>query len=182
MYCVAFLIKKENYYMVKTKKEQKKVIILSVCILSVFNAFAQEHIKSKDSTHEKEPSLELVLSGVSIYNTEHKTSDLATDVHLTYWASHKWAFGIGYTFVFEEDNRVGHEIAALVSHKPWSFLTVNTGPSFALPNSHKDTVVSGYLEGEFAFKLRDFHLGPTIGALMGKEFKVFMGWHFSYEF
>lgn len=153
-----------------------------VCVLYVFNAFAQEHIEFKGNMNEKEPGLELVLSGLSIYNTEHKISDLATEVHLTYWTSHKWAFGLGYTFVFEEDNRIGHEIAALVSHKPWSFLTVNAGPSFSLPNSHKVAEVSGYLEVEFAFKIRNFHTGPTIGMLKGKEFKLFGGWHFSYEF
>jgi len=133
--------------------------------------------------HEiKEPGLEIVVSGISIYNTENEISDLATEIHLTYWSTHKWAFGVGYTFVFEEDNRIGHEIAALVSYKPWSFLTVNAGPSFSLQNSHKDSEVSAYLEGEFAFTLGNFHTGPTIGTLMGKEFKIFGGWHISYEF
>lgn len=168
--------------MIKVKRKQKIIITIVVCILFTFNAFAQKHIESKENAHEKEPGLELVLSGLSIYNTESEVSDFATEVHLTYWTSHKWAFGIGYTFVFEDDSRVGHEIAALVSHKPWSFLTVNAGPSFSLPNSHKNTEVSGYLEGEFAFKLKEFHIGPTVGTLIGEQFKVFFGWHFSYEF
>jgi hypothetical protein len=130
----------------------------------------------------KEPGFELVLSGLSIYNTENKVSDFATEVHITYWTTHKWAFGIGYTFIFEEDNRIGHDVATLVSHKPWPFLTINAGPSFSLPNSHKDFEVSAYLEGEFAIKIGDFHSGPTIGTLFGEHIKFFGGWHFSYEF
>ena len=154
----------------------KKMMLLVCLVFGISQTlFAQDH-------DVKEPGLELVLSGLSIHNTENKTSDFASEIHLTYWTSHKWAFGVGYTFIFEEDNRIGHEIAALVSHKPWPFLTLNTGPSFSLPNSHKDTEISGYLEGEFAFKFGDLHTGPTIGILVGEEFKIFAGWHFSYEF
>lgn len=162
----------------------KKIILIFVLIFGLnFAMLSQEHEQDQLSNQqEKEPGLELVLSGLTIYNTENKASDLATEVHLTYWASHKWAFGVGYTFIFEEDNRVGHEVAALVSHKPWSFLTVNAGPSFSLPNSHKETEVSAYLEGEFAFELGGFHTGPTIGTLVGEDLKIFGGWHFSYEF
>ncbi|WP_299273142.1 hypothetical protein [uncultured Psychroserpens sp.] len=153
----------------------KKTIVL-VCIMFIWHSTkAQDH-------NIKEPGLELVLSGLSIYNTETDLSDFATEIHLTHWTTHKWAFGVGYTFVFEDNQRVGHEIAALVSHKPWPFLTVNTGPSISLPNSHKDTELSGYLESEFAFTLGKIHLGPTAGVLVGQDFRVFGGWHFSYEF
>jgi hypothetical protein len=162
----------------------KKIVFLFVLIFGFnFTMRSQEHEQDQVSDHrEKEPGLELVLSGLTIYNTENKASDLATEVHVTYWTSHKWAFGIGYTFVFEEENSIGHEVAAIISHKPWSFLTLNAGPSFSLPNSHKATEVSAYLEGEFAFKFRDFHTGPTIGTLVGEDLKIFGGWHFSYEF
>ncbi len=146
-----------------------------------FTLLSQEHNSDEESQNsEKDPGFEFVLSGLFIYDED--VFDPATELHLTYWISHKWAFGIGYTFVFEEDKRIGHEVAALVSHKPWSFLTINTGPSFSLPNSHKDTEVSAYLEGEFAFKLGSFHSGPTLGALVGETFKSFGGWHISYEF
>ncbi|OUS03582.1 hypothetical protein A9Q86_01345 [Flavobacteriales bacterium 33_180_T64] len=154
----------------------KKTVVLFFIILGTNQVItAQEH-------DDKEPGLELVLSGLSIYNTETETTNFATEIHLTYWTSHKWAFGIGHTLVFEEGNRIDHEIAALISHKPYSFLTVNTGPSFSLPNSHKDTEISAYAEAEFAFELGDIHTGPTIGSLIGDQFKIFGGWHFSYEF
>lgn len=162
----------------------EKLILLFVFVFGLnFTIHSQEHEQVNAPNHkEKEPGLELVLSGLSIYGTENKVTDFATEVHLTYWTSHKWAFGVGYTFVFEEDNRVGHEVAVLVSHKPWSFLTVNAGPSFSLPNSHMDTKTSAYLEGEFAFKLGGFHAGPTLGMLLGETLKIFGGWHISYEF
>ena len=153
-----------------------KKINIAVLLLTLWQPLkAQEH-------NVKEPGLELVLSGLTIYNTTSKTSDYATEIHLTYWATHKWAFGVGYALVFEEDQRVGHEIAPLVSHKPYSFLTLNAGPSFSLGNAHKNTEISAYLESEFAFKLGQIHTGPTLGTLLGNELRVFGGWHFSYEF
>ena len=84
--------------------------------------------------------------------------------------------------VFEEEGRIGHELAGLVSHRPWEFLTLNVGPSFSLPNSHKDTEVSAYVESEFAFNLGEFHAGPTVGILAGEFFRIFGGIHISYEF
>ena len=143
---------------------------------------AQEHQNHIDSNTEKNPGLELVVSGLLIYAPEHSNSDVATEIHLTYWTTHTWAFGIGYTMLFEEDKRIGHEVAALISHKRWSFLTLNVGPSFSLPNAHKDTEISAYLESEFAFKIGHLHAGPTLGILAGKEFRLFGGFHLSYEF
>ncbi len=141
-------------------------------------AIAQE----EHEQFQKNPGLELVVSGLSIYNTETNHSDYATEIHLTYWTTHQWAFGVGYTLVFEEENNLGNEIAALVSHKRWSFLTINAGPSVLLPTSHNRTEISAYLETEFAFKIKNIHMGPTIGILAGAEFRNFGGWHFSYEF
>lgn len=155
----------------------KKAILLMLFIGWCHFSYAQEN-----HNKEKKPGFELVISGLIIYAPEQSSSDLASEIHLTYWTSHTWAFGVGYTMVFEEDNRKGHELAALISHKPWSFLTLNAGPSFSLPNTHKDTEISAYLEGEFAFELGNLHTGPTIGTLIGKEFKFFAGWHISYEF
>ena len=155
----------------------KKVTLFILFIGWCQFSLAQEHHKE-----EKDPGLELVVSGLIISTPEHSSSDLATEIHLTYWTSHKWAFGVGYTFIFEEHNKVGHEIAALVSHKPWSFLTVNSGPSFSVPNSEKDIEFSWYVESEFAFPIGDFHIGPTTGILVGEYFRWFGGIHISYEF
>ena len=122
------------------------------------------------------------MSGLFTYNPESENFDPATELHITYWTTHKWAFGVGYSIIFEEDNRIGHELAALISHKPWPILTINVGPSFSLPNSNKDTEVSAYIEGELNLKLSKFHIGPLTGALLGKHVKPFARIHLGYEF
>jgi hypothetical protein len=164
--------------MIKIKSFIPFLILISL-FTSKFVSAQEEH--TLESKHKKEPSLEIVVSSLFINNPEIKKFDPATELHITYWTSHKWAFGVGYTSVFK-DERIGHELAALVSHKPWPFLTVNAGPSFSLPNSHKGFETSAYIEGEFNFKLNIFHFGPLIGSLIGEEFKVFGGIHFGYEF
>ncbi|MGH1387574.1 hypothetical protein [Kordia sp.] len=162
----------------------KQILLYIVCIVGGINALVAQEQQNHalESNAEKDPGLELVVSGLLVYAPEHSNSDFATEIHLTYWATHTWAFGVGYTLLFEEDNRIGHEVAALVSHKRWSFLTLNIGPSFSLPNAHRDTEISAYLESEFAFKIGNLHTGPTLGILAGKEFRYFGGLHLSYEF
>jgi len=125
---------------------------------------------------------ETVVSGLFFYTPEHDNVDLATEIHVTYWVTHTWAFGVGYTLIFEEENRIGHELAALTSTKPWPFLTVNFGPSFTLPNSEEDFAVSGYVEGEFNITIGKLHGGPVIGTLVGEEFTLFGGLHLAHEF
>lgn len=137
---------------------------------------------SENHEHIKDPGLELVVSGLIVYTPEYEITDLATEVHLTYWVTHTWAFGVGYSQVFEEEGRVGHEIAALASVKPWKFLTMNFGPSFSMANSHRDTELSAYVEGEFNFEAGGFHTGPLIGMLVGEEFRLFSGIHLGYDF
>ena len=163
---------------------KKSIFLFFVIASSIYSSLqAQEHKGHLVSTvDEKNPGFEIVVSALIIYSPEHSNSDLASEIHLTYWSSHTWAYGLSYTVVFEENDRIGHELAAIVSHKPWSFLTVNAGPSFSLPNAHKDTEISAYLEGEFAFKIGGFHAGPTLGTLIGEELKIFGGFHISYEF
>lgn len=142
-----------------------------------FSAFSQE-----EHEEQKEPGWEVITSGIFIYTPKSGDVDVATEIHLTYWTTHKWAFGAGYSMVFEKEGEIGHELAGLVSYRPSKFLTVNVGPSFSMPNSHKDTEVSAYTEGEFAFDVGSIHMGPTVGALVGEEIRFFGGWHFSYEF
>ncbi|RZN83353.1 MAG: hypothetical protein EVB11_05205 [Winogradskyella sp.] len=154
-------------------------ILFSITLLGQHDDNGEkEHIKHTD----EKPGFEAVLSGLFIRNTEESITDFATELHLTYWTTHKWAFGVGYTIVFEEDSEIGHELAGLISHKPYKFLTVNVGPSFSLPNSHKDLELSAYVETEWAFEIGEFHAGPTLGALVGEEFRYFGGFHLSYEF
>lgn len=158
--------------------------ILGLCAFLISMVAFGQHDNEGEKSHKEEskPGFEAVLSGLFIRNTEEGITDYGTELHLTYWATHKWAFGVGYTMVFEEESRIGHELAGLISHKPYKFLTVNVGPSFSLPNSHKDTEVSAYVETEWAFHIGEFHAGPTLGALIGKDFRYFGGLHISYEF
>ena len=161
---------------------RRNILGIAALLISMV-AFGQHDTEGEKSHIEgSDPGFEAVLSGLFIRNTEKGITDFGTELHLTYWTTHKWAFGVGYTMVFEEKSRIGHEIAGLVSHKPYKFLTVNVGPSFSLPNSHKDTEVSAYAETEWAFHIGEFHAGPTLGALIGKDFRYFGGLHISYEF
>lgn len=162
-------------------KTIKLFTFLFLLLISPFTFGQEEH--GENMEHEvKNPGFEAVLSGLFIYTPESGNLDPATELHLTYWTTHKWAYGVGYTLIFEEEGGVGHELAALFSHKPWQFLTVNAGPSFSFPNSQEETEVSGYLEGEFAFQIGELHTGPTVGVLVGQEFRMFSGLHISYEF
>jgi len=158
------------------------IVLFLIIPLIQINAQEDEHKNLDTVKHKKDPGLEIVFSSLFIYNSESENLDPTTELHITYWTTHKWAFGVGYSMVFEEDKRIGHELAVLVSHKPWSFLTVNMGPSFSLPNSHIDTKVSAYLEGEFNFELGEFHVGPLIGTLLGENVRPFAGMHLGYEF
>ncbi|CAM1373042.1 hypothetical protein [Tenacibaculum xiamenense] len=160
----------------------KTTILTLAFLFATALCSAQEHPEHSETSHkkEKDPGFEIVLSGIGIYSPEHKHWNSAIETHLTYWTTHKWAFGVGYSIIFEDE--LEHEIAALVSHKPYKFLTLNFGPSFSLPNEHKDTKVSAYLESEFAFHVGEIHFGPTIGVLAGEDFRIFGGLHISYEF
>jgi len=165
------------------------LIIAALLAFTCSNVKAQKHLPSntnfnKDSEEKtiKDPGLELVISSVLFYTSNEGIFDPATEIHLTYWVNHEWAFGIGYTLIFEDTKRVAHELAVLISHKPWPFLTVNGGPSFTLPNSEEGLEISAYFEGEFNFEIGGFHAGPLIGTLLGKEFRLFTGLHLGYDF
>ncbi|WP_190808833.1 hypothetical protein [Flagellimonas sp. S3867] len=160
-------------------------ILIWVLILLVFKMNAQEKHQQPHNSEKKtikDPGLELVVSGLGIYAAKEDTLDFATEIHLTYWVSHTWAYGIGYTLIYEDEGRVANEIAGLVSHKPWHFLTLNFGPSISIPDSHNELEVSGYLEGEFNFKISEIHTGPLAGVLVGEEFRFFFGVHLGYDF
>ncbi|MEM9142068.1 MAG: hypothetical protein AAGA86_03720 [Bacteroidota bacterium] len=140
--------------------------------------------QKEDTGHHTGAGFELVVSGTFIHEPSSSHVDPLTEIHLTYWINHAWAFGAGYSFVFEEEGRVGNEVAALVSHKPWPFLTLNAGPSFALPNSENHLELSAYLEGEVNLRIgkKGLHTGPVLGVLQGEEFRWFGGIHLGYEF
>lgn len=158
-------------------------IILVLVLFCTNLAFGQsQHSEERQEHTSMFSGWEAVATAQVIVNPEESHTDFASELHLTYWFTHKWALGVGYTFIFEEDAPVGNEVAALLSHKPYKFLTVNAGPSFAIPNSHTDFELSGYLETEWAVQVGAFHTGPTLGILVGREFRYFTGLHISYEF
>ncbi|MEO0527091.1 MAG: hypothetical protein AAFZ89_07685 [Bacteroidota bacterium] len=163
----------------------KTLIIPVLSLLVPFFSLGQkkEHHNDSDSS-QKDPGFELVISETVIVNPEAGHNDPVTEIHFTYWTSHYWAFGLGYSVVFEDEGRIGQEITPLISHKPWPILTINVGPSFALPNSEQDLEVAAYFEGEVNIMIgkNGFHTGPVIGTLIGGEFRYFGGIHIGYEF
>ncbi|NER12601.1 hypothetical protein GWK08_04055 [Leptobacterium flavescens] len=150
----------------------------------VNEGFDNKHITEKEEKHTGGAGLELVISETLIHEPDSGNVDPSTEIHLTYWLDHYWALGLGYSFVFEEEGRVGDELAFLLSHKPWPLLTLNVGPSFALPDSEHELEVSAYFEGELNIKIgkKGLHTGPVLGSLIGKEFRWFGGIHIGYEF
>ncbi|MEM7552578.1 MAG: hypothetical protein AAF378_00485 [Cyanobacteria bacterium P01_A01_bin.84] len=171
--------------------QKNKFLLTNIIIGFVFTLLfpfvglgQQQAHHNDDGPHQKNPGFEAVVSGTIIKNPEEGHTNSATEIHLTYWTSHYWAFGLGYTFIFEDEGRIGHEITPLISHKPWPILTINAGPSFALPNSEHDLEVAGYLEGEINIRIgeKGCHLGPVVGTLIGNEFRYFGGIHIGYEF
>ncbi len=172
--------------MKKNDKQYSNTIHFFILIFLVpFISLGQEKEHHNHSTsNQKNPGFELVVSGTVIENPEASHTDPAKEIHFTYWTSHYWAFGIGYSFIFEDEERIGHEVTPLVSHKPWPILTINAGPSFALPNSEHNLEVAAYLEGELNITIgkKGLHTGPVIGTLIGNEFRYFGGIHIGYEF
>ncbi|MCF8714439.1 hypothetical protein JM658_06300 [Joostella atrarenae] len=160
---------------------KNSTIFFLILLLSGGFLYSQEHHSEE---HSKEPGFETALTGVYFYTPESGNVDFGSELFITYWISHKWAFGGAYTMVFEEEGRIGHELTAVVSHKPWPFLTLNAGPSFSMPNSHLDTKVSLSLEGEYNYFFGDtgWHTGPVLGAQIGEDFKIIMGLQLGYEF
>ena len=141
-------------------------------------------IIKQEEKHSKGAGFELVISETLIHEPDSGNVDPSTEIHLTYWLNHDWALGLGYSFVFEEDGRVGDELAVLLSHKPWPILTLNAGPSFAFPDSEHELELSAYFEGELNIKIgkKGLHTGPVLGSLIGNEFRWFGGIHIGYEF
>lgn len=157
-----------------------------LCFSITFISYGQEVTSnSLETEHSKETTgFEIVVSGIVIHNPEAGQTDPLTEIHLTYWTSHTWAIGVGYSLIYEEEGKVGHELAALLSHKPWPILTLNAGPSFSFANSESDFEVSAYIEGELNFRIgKDgLHTGPVFGTLIGDQFRYFGGIHLGLEF
>ena len=164
-------------------KYVKGLIYLS--FLGVISSiYSQESHSAENLEMNKELGFEVVTSGIGIYTSQSNRTDFATEIHLTYWITHRWALGVGYTTIFEENDETGHDLALLFSIKPWSFMTLNLGPSVSFPTSEYNFRFSGYIETEFNFFLgkKGLHTGPVIGTLIGEELRYFGGLHLGLEF
>lgn len=152
-------------------------------------AVSHEAHHAPSHSTEREPGWETILSGVAYFPVnadirEEEGTPLGTEFHLTYWFTHSWALGVGYTRVFgHEGGR--NELALIASLKPYPWITFNAGPNFSIPNRshHQEAAMSAYLESEFnIFLSPGFHLGPVIGGLVGEHSELFGGLHLGYEF
>jgi len=164
----------------KSGKSLFSIFFVTICFLNCnSNLLYSQKQADLHSDNIKEPGWEFVISGIVNTDLENEYEP-ATELHITYWISHKSAIGFGYTLIFTNENHVDQELAALFSYKPVPVLTVNIGPSFALDNSKKERL-SGYLEGELNLKIGRLHTDPVIGGLFGKKTLVFGGIHLGYE-
>jgi len=133
---------------------------------------------------------EIVLSGLTFFEKEEGIPDeytrtFGTELHITYWLSHRWALGGSYTLKSTGENMYGSELAIIGSFKPQKWLTINAGPDFALPDSSPESELElfAYLEAEFNFFIKEnFHLGPVVGGLVANKTEVFAGLHLGFEF
>jgi len=148
--------------------------------------FSQEHHHEES----KEPGWETIVSGVSFFHLDEESHDeegvnVGTELHLTYWFTHTWALGVGYTHVFTHEKGAGDELALIASYKPAPWITVNSGPNLTLASESGkfSPQLSAYLEAEINIFIGDsFHLGPVAGGLIGKKLEAFAGIHLGYEF
>jgi hypothetical protein len=102
---------------------------------------------------------------------------------LTYWENHIWGAGLGYTVLFEDEKEKIHQLAILGSYNPKEWITINAGPNFRLPNDHHDLIISGYVETECNYRLRQWvHFGPLLGATIGIETDLSIGFQIGFEF
>ena len=125
---------------------------------------------------------EIITSRIYAYSFEHEEGVAATEIHFTYWFDHTWGGGLSYTAKFEEDE-VLNDLALIGSMNPAKWMTINVGPSFALPSDHRDFHLGAYAETEINIRLRQwFHFGPILGAVLGKESEGNIGFHLGFEF
>ncbi len=156
------------------------LFLLVLCQLS----YGQNADNHEGSEHSKQTGIyEIIISGIYAFDLETDNGAYGSELHFTYWFNHVWGAGLAYTTLFEEDNNNVHSIVMLASYNPTSWLTINSGPSFTLPNEHEDLLVSGFFEAEFNYRLNTwFHFGPLIGVLIGKKKELNVGFQVGFEF
>jgi hypothetical protein len=145
--------------------------------------YAQHDPTRQIESEERTAVYEIITSGLYAYNATTEKGASGTELHFTYWMNHVWGAGLGYTVLFEEENEKTHQLAILGSYNPKEWLTVNVGPNFRIPSTTEDLKISGYIETEFNYRLRKWlHFGPLIGATIGEEIDLAIGFQFGFEF
>jgi hypothetical protein len=125
---------------------------------------------------------EIITSGTYVYSFEHDEGVIGTEIHLTYWFTHKWGAGLSYTSKFEEEE-VLNDIALLASINPAGWLTLNAGPNFGLSGDHREFSLGAYIETEINVRPTEwFHFGPVLGAVFSEESEGTLGFHLGFEF
>jgi hypothetical protein len=142
---------------------------------------SQEHVPKEHAGHLA--VIEIITSALYAFNTRTELGAFGTEFHLTYWENHIWGAGLGYTVLFEDEKEKIHQLAILGSYNPKEWITINAGPNFRLPNDHHDLIISGYVETEFNYRLRQWvHFGPLLGATIGIETDLSIGFQIGFEF
>ena len=165
----------------------KNIILLFIfCIFFsvVTNAqMEQDHPSSEHNDSEEESGIyEIITSGIYSYSFEHDEGVIGTEVHLTYWFTHKWAGGFSYTAKYEEEETL-HDFALLFGMNPNSWITINAGPNFAFEGKNREFELGAY--GEIEINVRPtewFHFGPVIGTVIGENTEGSVGIHIGFEF
>ena len=165
----------------------KKIFFLTLFISATSSLlFSQEKPMGEhpDAKHAQNAAVyEIITSAVYAFNTKTEAGSYGTEIHFTYWINHVWGTGLSYTVLFEEENEKIHQLAILGSYNPTEWLTINAGPNFRLPNKDYDLKISAYLETEFNYRLRDWvHFGPLLGATVGEETELSLGFQIGFEF
>ncbi|MEM7369728.1 MAG: hypothetical protein AAF587_14080 [Bacteroidota bacterium] len=161
--------------------------ILSLCFLLSSMLCAQEgeaqHAEEGHHAAEKEKGIyEVITSGVYVYSFAHQEAVGGTEVHFTYWFTHTWGSGLSYTAKFEQ-GEILQDMALLGSMNPYTWMTLNVGPNFALPTEHREFSLGFYAETEINIRpVSWFHFGPVLGTVIGTESEGTVGFHLGFEF
>jgi len=158
------------------------LLLAAFMVVSSLLTYGQDVIDNH-SHSERTAVYEIIVSGIYSYNMEEEHGAYGNEVHFTYWFNHTWGTGLGYTISYPKDDEIFHQVALLASVNPTSWLTINAGPNFRLPNKDRELEVSGYLEVEFNYRVRDWlHFGPVLAVLPGKETELVAGFQIGFEF
>ena len=159
------------------------VYLLSLPTAALFAQHEESSHHEGSSHHDAIGVWEIFASGIyaSPFSNEEEAGGVAgIEIHLTYWAVHLYGGGISYTAKFEEE--MVHDIAILGSLNPTNWMTINAGPNFSLPSSHRAFSLGAYAESEFYIRPNKwFHFGPVFGTIIGQHSEYSIGFHLGFE-